>query len=115
MLVTDTCVTCHLGKNKIHTFEPDVSTCQTCHTDAKNFDIDGVQTEVKALIDQVSDLLVAKGLLDEDGHPIVGTYPAAQAQALWNWIYVAHEDKSFGVHNADYARDLLNAAVAALQ
>jgi hypothetical protein len=115
MLVKDTCVTCHLGKDAGHTFEPAVAACQTCHSDAKNFDIDGVQTEVQALIDQVSDLLVAKGLLDDQGQAIVGDYPAAQACALWNWIYIAHEDKSLGVHNPDYTRALLNAAVAALQ
>jgi hypothetical protein len=114
-LARDTCVTCHLGKDSNHTFTPVLSACQTCHTDAKNFDIDSVQTEVTALITQVGDLLVAKGLLDEDGHAVVGDYPAAEAAALWNYIYISHEDKSLGVHNPDYTKALLNAAIEALQ
>jgi hypothetical protein len=115
MLVRDTCVTCHIGKDNKHTFEPDVSACQTCHSDAEDFDIDGVQTEVGALIAQVGDLLVAKGLLDEEGHPVVGDYPAAEASALWNYIFIANEDSSLGVHNPGYTKALLNAAVEALQ
>jgi hypothetical protein len=115
MLISDTCVTCHLGKNDNHTFEPDVSACQTCHYDAEDFDIEGVQTEVAVLIAEVGELLEANGLLDEEGEPVVGDYPAAKAAALWNWIYIAHEDKSLGVHNPNYTRDLLNAAVEVLQ
>jgi hypothetical protein len=115
MLVRDTCVTCHLGKDASHSFEPAVSVCQTCHSDAEDFDIDGVQTEVEGLIAQVSELLKAKGLLDEEEEPIVGKYPAAEASALWNYIYISHEDKSLGVHNPGYTKALLNAAVEALQ
>jgi len=115
MLVRDTCVTCHIGKDNRHTFEPDVSACVTCHSDAEDFDIEGVQTEVEELIAQVSELLKAKGLLDEEGEPVVGLYPAAQAAALWNYIYIAIEDGSLGVHNPGYTKALLNAAVQALQ
>ena len=132
VLVRNTCVTCHIGKDNRHTFEPDVSACVTCHSDAEDFDIDGVQTEVEALIVQLRDLLVAKGLLAEeteyeigdDGvieevvagyHPVVGVYPAAQASALWNYIFIAIEDGSLGVHNPGYTKALLEAAIEALQ
>lgn len=132
MLVRDTCVTCHVGKNNNHTFEPVESACVVCHSGAEDFDIDGVQTEVKALIVQVRDLLVVKGLLavekdyeiGDDGvieevvvgyEPVVGVYPAAQASALWNYIFIAIEDGSLGVHNPGYTKALLEAAVAALQ
>jgi hypothetical protein len=115
MLVRDTCVTCHVGKNMNHHFEPDVSACVACHSDAEDFDIEGVQTEVKDLIAEVGELLKAKGLLDEEGEPVVGTYPAAQAAALWNYIYIAIEDGSLGVHNPGYTKALLNEAVQALQ
>ena len=115
MLVRDTCVTCHIGKNMTHTFEPAVSACVTCHADATNFDIDGVQTEVEALIAEVGELLKAKGLLDEEGDPVVGTYPAAQASALWDYIFITIEDGSLGVHNPRYTKGLLQAAVKALQ
>jgi hypothetical protein len=115
MLVRDTCVTCHVGEDNRHTFEPDVSACVTCHSDAEDFDIDGVQTEVAALITELSELLKAKGLLDEEGEPVVGDYPAAQASALWNYIFIAVEDGSLGVHNPGYTKSLLEASVAALQ
>jgi hypothetical protein len=115
MLVRDTCVTCHIGKDMTHTFEPDVSACVTCHADATNFDIDGVQTEVAVLIAELSELLKAKGLLDEEGHPVVGSYPAAQASALWNYIFITNEDGSLGVHNPGYTKALLEASIAALQ
>ena len=118
-VVEDTCVTCHLGPNRVHTFEPVLSACVDCHQDATNFDVGGVQTEVEGLIAQVGDLLIAKGLLqaDEEGetHPVVGVYPAAQAAALWDYILIAHEDHSLGVHNSVYIRGLLEAALAALQ
>ncbi len=116
-VVDDTCVTCHMGEGSSHTFEPEVERCLECHDDAENFDIEGVQTEVQAMLDELGDLLVAEGVLSEngpDGHPIVEEAPENVALALYNWIYVAHEDKSLGVHNPDYTRDLLQAGIDAL-
>ena len=115
--VDDTCVTCHLGEGDNHTFEPDVDACQPCHSGATNFDIGDTQTEVQAMLDELGDKLVAAGLIDEntaDGHPIVTEAPTAQATALFNWIYVAHEDKSLGVHNPTYTKALLQAGLDAL-
>jgi hypothetical protein len=116
-VVEDTCVGCHMGEGRNHSFEPAVDRCQACHADAENFDINGVQTEVQAMLDELGDLLVAEGVLSEnspDGHPIVEEAPENVATALWNWIYVAHEDKSMGVHNADYTKALLQAGLDAL-
>ncbi len=115
MLVTDTCVTCHMGESGNHTFEPGTDSCADCHGDTDDFDVEGLQTEVDVLIAQVRDLLIAKGLLDAEGHPVVGGYPAAQASALWNYIFIAIEDGSRGVHNPRYTKALLEAAVTALQ
>jgi len=117
--VADTCVTCHLGDNMNHNFEPDDSACVGCHEDADGFDINGVQTQVAALVAEVEELLLAKGLLSEDEeggvHPVVGLYPADQAAALWNYIFIVPEDGSMGVHNAAYTIALLEAAKVALQ
>ena len=65
-------------------------------------------------IDELEEKLLAKGLLDEEGHPAVEIMPEADAYALWNWIYIAHEDKSVGVHNPAYTKALLEASLAAL-
>ena len=115
MLVKDTCVSCHVGEGMGHTFEPDVSACVKCHSDAEDFDIDGLQTEVAALIAELRELLIGKGLLDEEGHPVVGEYPAAESSALWNYIMIEIEDGSLGVHNPSYTKDLLEASIAALK
>jgi hypothetical protein len=120
MVVKDTCVGCHMGgaDAAIHTFEPDVATCQTCHPDATDFDIDGVQTEIETMGNQLGELLLAAGLINEnspDGHPTVTEAPEGQATALYNWLFVMHEDKSMGVHNPDYAKALLQAGLDAMK
>ncbi|MBC8468589.1 MAG: hypothetical protein H8D56_03885 [Planctomycetes bacterium] len=112
-MIADTCVACHIGPDMKHTFEAITSGCAECH--GEDFDIDGKQAEVEALIVQLGDLLKAKGLLDEAGHPVVGIYPAAQASALWNYIFISIEDGSLGVHNPPYTKALLEAGIAALQ
>jgi hypothetical protein len=117
MVVEGTCVTCHMGDNASHTFEPDLAACQACHPDAESFDINGVQTEVQARLDELGDLLVQAGVLSEnspDGHPTVEEAEENVAIALYNWIYIAHEDKSLGVHNPAYTNALLDASFEAL-
>ncbi|MFT5315609.1 MAG: hypothetical protein ACI9UK_001441 [Candidatus Krumholzibacteriia bacterium] len=114
----NSCYTCHMGDDANHTFEVDDNRCQSCHDGLNGFDYNGVQTEIKDLANVLGDLLVTAGLIDEnseDGHAIVSSAPTPQATALWNWIYVVHEDKSFGVHNSDYARDLLQVGIDNLQ
>jgi hypothetical protein len=112
--VEGTCVGCHMGKGANHRFEANVAACQGCHSGAENFDINGTQSEIQALLDELEEGLIGLGWLDEEGHPTVASIPEAQAAALWNWIYIAHEDKSGGVHNPAYTRALLQAGLAAL-
>jgi hypothetical protein len=111
MKVTDTCVTCHMGEGDNHTWEIQDAACVECH--GEDFDYSEAQAEVQALLDELGDKLVAAGLLssnDVDGHPAVASdavVPVDQATALWNWIMIAHEDKSLGGHNMSYTMDLL--------
>ncbi len=117
-MVENTCVGCHLGEGANHGFEPNVAACQACHADAENFDINGVQTETQARLDELGTLLVEAGVLSDitaDGHPTVTEAPEGVATALYNWLYIAHEDKSMGVHNPAYTQALLDAAFAALE
>jgi hypothetical protein len=113
-MVEDTCVACHLGEADSHTFEPEVAACQACHSGAEDFDIGGTQTEVQEMLDELEEALIAAGWLDEEGHPAVTQIPEEEAAALWNWIYIAHEDKSMGVHNPAYTRALLEASLEAM-
>jgi hypothetical protein len=117
-MVGDTCVACHLGEADDHTFAPDVAACQECHSGIEDFDVNGLQTEVAEKLAELGELLIAKGMWEvtEEGeeHPVVGVYPAAEAQALWNYIYILHEDESTGVHNPTYTKALLDASLEAL-
>ena len=129
--VKDTCVGCHMGEEHNHTYVPDVSRCQACHSDAQDFDMDGVQTEVKATVDELHTIFVDKKLLDPEtdlwgvfdpatnkftspsaNAPL--TVPEAVAQAMWNYNFVV-EDQSMGVHNSVYTKALLQQALDALQ
>ncbi|NOR89428.1 MAG: hypothetical protein GQ524_04155 [Anaerolineales bacterium] len=114
LVVKDTCVSCHLGEGDNHTFEPDEAACESCHADLEDFDYNGVQTDVEALTAELGEKLEAAGLL-HDGHPNPGTYPEAQAQAAWNWIYIALEDGSNGVHNSAFTIAMLEAGLAAFE
>ena len=112
-LTSDTCVSCHIGPDMVHTFEAVESTCLDCH--AEDEDLGGAQDAVAAQIAELGELLKAKGLLDEEGHPVVGVYPAAQAEALWNYILIEIEDGSLGAHNPPYIKALLDASIVAVQ
>jgi hypothetical protein len=114
MLVKNTCVSCHIGDEDSHTFEALEDSCVACHPDADGFDVGGVQTEVAALIAELGELLDTAGLY-HDGHPVVGIYPTAQAEALWNYILIGVEDNSLGVHNPGYTKSLLEASIAAMK
>jgi hypothetical protein len=111
-LVENTCVGCHMGDERNHTYEPEVERCQACHTDAEDFDINGVQTDIGELLAQVKAALVANGIMTEEARSVPGVYPEAVASAMWNYKFVA-EDQSMGVHNSKYARALLEQALAA--
>ncbi len=112
-MAEDGCVTCHLGPNKNHTFEPQLEACQSCHADLDTFDRNGVQTEVEELMAELLELLEVEGIL-HDGHPVVGDYPTAVAYAAWDYLVVL-EDQSMGVHNPGYTKNILKNAIAALK
>jgi hypothetical protein len=111
-MVEDTCVTCHMGEGNDHSMEPDIAACTNCHSDAEDFDINGTQTEIEALLEEVEKRLEALGIY-HDEEPVKGTYPVAQAQAMWNYLFIL-EDGSHGVHNSKFAKAMLDAALDAL-
>jgi hypothetical protein len=113
-----------------------VDVCVKCHGPIEDFNfarkdydgdgvIEGVQTEVQNLLNQLSRLLpnstyradgnyVADGLVKTIGRTSIQTnWPTRFLQAAWNWQFVSVEG-SYGVHNAPYAVGVLKASVADL-
>jgi hypothetical protein len=101
-----------------------VGACQNCHgpeITTFNFPlldydgdgtIDGVQTEVQHLMDQLSALLPPAGQ-PKTSLTINATWTRPQLEAAYNWLFV-NNDGSHGVHNTAYAVGLLKASIADL-
>jgi hypothetical protein len=108
--------------------------CWRCHGEIDDFDmprqdyngdgiIEGVQTEVKHLLDKLTTLLpnstyqpdgnyVADGLV-KTSISVKTNWPAKFLEAGWNWQFV-NNDGSLGIHNVAYAVGLLKASIADL-
>jgi hypothetical protein len=118
-----------------HTFKPSitddkgnkielVAACQSCHgSDITTFNfplfdynndgtIDGVQTEVQKLLDQLSTLLPPNNTV-KSTLAIDATWTNQQLKAAYNWQFV-HDDGSLGVHNTAYTVGILKASIADL-
>ncbi|HLK63540.1 MAG TPA: hypothetical protein VKU19_08880 [Bryobacteraceae bacterium] len=118
-----------------HTFKPSftpagkakvelVAACQGCHgKDVTTFNfplfdynndgkIEGVQTEVQHLLDQLSTMLPPDNKV-KSALTIDTTWTRAQLEAGYNWQFV-NNDGSKGVHNTAYAVGLLKASIANL-
>ncbi|HEX7621580.1 MAG TPA: collagen-like protein, partial [Anaerolineales bacterium] len=89
--VTNTCVACHMGDAKNHTFAPNLANCLTCHPDATDFNMKGAQTDLDAKVATLKADLTTAGLLDKTGAIVAGNFPEAKANALWNYLLVAVE------------------------
>jgi hypothetical protein len=114
-LVADSCVSCHMGDEDNHTYEPEVARCTSCHPGLEDFDRNGVQTEIQGMLDELKALLISAGIMNAETElAIVGTYPEAVAQAMWNYKVVTY-DASLGVHNPAYSEALLQTSLDALQ
>ena len=116
-----------------HTFKPGfsgnatipakdlVAVCQTCHgPDVTSFNfplmdydgdgvIEGVQTEVQHLLDQLAVLLPPVGQAKSD-ISIDATWTQPQLEAAYNYEFVK-SDGSLGIHNTAYAVGLLKASI----
>ena len=116
-----------------HTFKPGfsgnattpakdlVAVCRTCHgPDVTSFNfplmdydgdgvIDGVQTEVQHLLDNLAVLLPPVGQAKSD-ISIDATWTQPQLEAAYNYQFVK-SDGSLGIHNTAYAVGLLKASI----
>ena len=102
-----------------------VGACQSCHGkevtafDFPLFDyngdgtIEGVQTEVQHLLDQLSTMLPPNNSV-KTALTIDSSWTKPQLEAGYNWLFVTN-DGSRGVHNTAYTVGLLKASIANLQ
>jgi hypothetical protein len=135
LYVQNSCKTCHLNQIEYiseeqptetgHTFEPTVEACANCHGIITSFkdikamqdydgdgQIEGVQDEVQGLMDRLEAALISTGLDTTGGVSLAealgdtskSTY--IQREAGYNLIFV-ESDGSHGVHNPEYAVQLL--------
>ena len=127
----DGCSTCHMAaaygaQSGGHTMymaymyhgsaTPNTDGCEECHSSAADwddFDYGNVQTDVEALLGQLSTKLLAVGIMDATGHAVPGTWTSDQAGALMNYLLL-HYEGSDGVHNPTYVKALLTNTIAAL-
>ncbi|MEE8405154.1 MAG: hypothetical protein V3S17_07160 [candidate division Zixibacteria bacterium] len=73
--------------------------------------VEGIQDEVHGLMDSLIVLLDAANLTDSTGSPVSRVVATADsAGAVFNLIFV-EEDRSFGIHNADYIVGLLTSSI----
>lgn len=111
------CVTCHMAADTGHdegghAFTASLEGCQSCHEGLDTMDRHDVQTEIKALLADLNELLEGTGAF-HDGHPVVGDFTEDIVGAVYNYMFVL-EDYSYGVHNSYYAKYLLEKSIADL-
>ncbi len=143
-VIEDSCVTCHMQENEGtpsftkaggHTMQMKwdsgtnvyemTEACVQCHGEIEGFDfkrqdydgdgvVEGVQTEVKGLLDKLAMMLPPYGstVIPTDTTTIKA-YTRPELRALYNYLFV-WEDGSYGVHNLSYAVGLLKASIADL-
>ncbi|MDH3245948.1 MAG: hypothetical protein OEM26_15110 [Saprospiraceae bacterium] len=126
------CVQCHMAeydaRNNLggHQFavaneEGDLNTagCIDCHTaEEAEMMVAETQAEVRAMLYELGGKLMEQGLLvDTTGsmawRTIQDTFPSAHVGALYNALFV-YEDMTLGVHNARYARKVLEESMKVL-
>ena len=76
--------------------------------------LEGLETEVAGLMEQLLAGLVAQGLMDDEAAPVPTDDVSPElAAAVWSYRHV-YQDHSHGVHNPAYTRALLQAGIDAL-
>ena len=114
--------------NGVATVVDKTDICAQCHGPLTTFNfpvedydgngvIEGVQTEVQNLLNNLSTLLPnSSGVVDGTVKTSLTTktnWTQAQLKAAYNWQFVAN-DGSMGVHNAPFATGILKASIADL-
>jgi formate-dependent nitrite reductase cytochrome c552 subunit len=134
------CVTCHMAPSSEglelggHTWrvsfdnngvrEPNVAGCNTCHNGFEDFtEFGNVPAAIHGLLVQIEQILVDAGikqvmtpgytLHELNARTNTGTFSANIVAAMLNWQMFA-EDRSMGLHNPAYARNVLENTLEAI-
>jgi hypothetical protein len=94
-----------------------VEGCLACHTDEDQLleNTEEFYAEIEADMAELWQMLVDAGVGDPDNatYAVTGTHTNAAAGAFYNFKYI-EEDKSKGLHNPTYTRNMIDAAKSAL-
>jgi len=85
-----------------------------CHKTVEDFDHWNVRPEIKQLLADLDAELTRIGIRAGGHYAVKGTWPADVAAAYINWVAVT-EDKSGGIHNPPYARNVLKNTIAKMK
>lgn len=124
----DGCVACHMEVLGGHVLgghsmnleweeEEHTDACDQagCHGDIGTFNYKGAQTTLETLMAELREKLLAANLIDDTDHPIERVVETVDSLgAVYNFRFVA-EDKSHGIHNTDYAIQLLSSSIDFLE
>lgn len=130
--VEDGCVGCHMGNVQTHdgyevgghsfnmmfvneagdtTTLVKICADSACHPTATNYDVDGAQTEIAELLEDLTTLLYDYGVVSSTGSPLSGVVEDKNViGAVYNLVMV-EEDRSMGVHNFKYMKGLLESSI----
>jgi hypothetical protein len=101
-----------------HNFKVEIGGCQAsgCHPTLEDFDYKGVQTAIAAKMDQLAVLLGYTDAEDMDANWNADNRSLEQwkREAGYAFSFVS-SDGSHGVHNPEYAKSLLDNAIAYAQ
>lgn len=127
------CIQCHMPETKDgykkHSFTMDIEyfkqTCGDCHEGSETFNINGFQDEIKimlttletAILDITGAVTIETGggvftYIDSNGQAIENISHQAYV-ATYNWRMIL-KDGSYGVHNPEYAKALLQESYKSL-
>jgi hypothetical protein len=96
-----------------------IASCAECHKTVTNFDHFGLRPTVKQLLKDVETELVRLGIRKfstdpHDYYAVAGTFKAEVAAGFLNWQLFS-EDRSYGMHNPPYVKNVLTNTLAALK
>ena len=88
-----------------------IAVCKPCHSSITSFDLNGDQTTIEGMYNQLKVQLATFNMLDTNTMLLKPKkYAQADLAVFWNFMLV-DADRSMGVHNFQYTYDMLQAGI----